>query len=64
MVEIVALITNELRGRAPTLKLGGFRVIGQRIEAGDPEMTPVMRLRRHLIIERYRDLIEDINRAA
>lgn len=62
--EIVALITNELRARAPALKLGGFRVIGQRIEAGDPEMTPVMRLRRHLIIERYRDLIEDIYRAA
>jgi long-chain acyl-CoA synthetase len=35
-----------------------FRVIEHRLEPEDPELTPMMKLRRHFVSEKYRDLIQ------
>ena len=41
-----------------------FRILPNRIEPEDPEVTQAMRLRRHLVLEKHRDLIEDMYRTA
>lgn len=46
---------NRVNATAP-VKLGGFSVIDRRLEPGDPELTPMMMLRRSFVIEKYRDL--------
>ena len=61
---VIALIAAELRARSPGVDLAAFRIVGQRIEPGDPEVTPVMRLRRHFVLSKYGDLIEEMYRAA
>jgi long-chain acyl-CoA synthetase len=35
-----------------------FRLIEQKLEPEDPELTPMMKLRRRFVSEKYRDLIE------
>ena len=35
-----------------------FRVIDRKLEPEDPELTPMMKLRRRFVSEKYRDLIE------
>ena len=37
-----------------------FRVIEQRLEPEDPELTPMMKLRRRFVREKYRELIEEM----
>jgi len=37
-----------------------FRLIEQKLEAEDPELTPTMKLRRRYVSEKYRDLIESM----
>ena len=59
---VVALIAGELAQRAPAL--AGFRIVAQRIEPEDPEVTPAMRLRRRFVLSKYEALIDDIYRAA
>jgi long-chain acyl-CoA synthetase len=41
-----------------------FRVIAQRLEPEDPELTPVMKLRRRFVNEKYHDLIEEMYRGS
>jgi long-subunit acyl-CoA synthetase (AMP-forming) len=38
-----------------------FRLIEQRLEPEDPELTPMMKLRRRFVSEKYRDLIEGMS---
>jgi long-chain acyl-CoA synthetase len=40
--------------------LRGFRLIAQRLEPEDPELTPVLKLKRRFVMEKYRHLIEEI----
>jgi long-chain acyl-CoA synthetase len=61
---VVALVAAELAARAPDLMLAGFRIVAGRIEPEDPEMTPAMRLRRHVVLRKHGDLIDDLYRAA
>ncbi len=61
---VVALIKAELAARAPEMRLAAFRILARRIEPEDPEVTPAMRLRRHYVLQKYDDLIEDMYRAA
>ncbi|HLJ52526.1 MAG TPA: hypothetical protein VKT24_04020, partial [Rhizomicrobium sp.] len=35
-----------------------FRVIDRKLEPEDPELTPMMKLRRRFVSEKYRDVIE------
>jgi long-chain acyl-CoA synthetase len=62
--EVQALIAGELRARAPDMVLAAFRILARRIEPEDPEVTPAMRLRRHFVLQKHHDLIEDIYRPA
>jgi long-chain acyl-CoA synthetase len=41
---------------ATPIKITEFTVIDRRLEPGDPELTPMMMLRRDFVIEKYRDL--------
>ncbi len=61
---VVALIGAELKARAPDTGLAAFRILANRIEPEDPEVTPAMRLRRHYVLQKYQDLIDDLYRAA
>lgn len=40
--------------------LRGFRLIDHKLEPEDPELTPVMKLRRCVVSEKYRELIEEM----
>ncbi|MBC7637019.1 MAG: AMP-binding protein, partial [Acetobacteraceae bacterium] len=41
-------------------KISAFTVIDRRLEPGDPELTPMMMLRRSFVIEKYRDLPKSV----
>ena len=64
--EIVALIqgeidrVNKLFARVEQVKT--FRLIEQKLTAEDEELTPTMKLKRKLVNEKYRDLIESMYR--
>lgn len=62
--DVQGLIAAELKAWAPDMALGAFRILAARIEPEDPEVTPAMRLRRHFVLSKYHDLIEDMYRAA
>lgn len=57
---ILTLIGEELRRHAPETALAAFRIVERRIGPGDPEVTPTMRLRRHVVIEHHAGLIADM----
>ena len=61
---VQSLIAAELRARAPDITLTAFRILASRIAPEDPEVTPAMRLRRHFVLSKYGDLIEDMYRPA
>lgn len=46
---------NRVNAAAP-VRLGTFTVIDRRLEPGDPELTPMMLLRRGFVVEKYRDM--------
>lgn len=41
-------------------RIGAFRLLDQRLEPEDPELSPVMKLRRGIVGEKYRELIEEM----
>jgi long-chain acyl-CoA synthetase len=45
---------------AAPVKLGTFAVIDRRLEPGDPELTPMMLLRRGFVVEKYRDMSNSV----
>lgn len=49
-------------GLEARLAIRKFRLIEQKIEPGDPELTPMLKLRRDFLNEKYRDLIEGMYR--
>jgi long-chain acyl-CoA synthetase len=60
--EIVALIQGELdrvnKGFARAEQVKKFRLLEAKLGAEDEELTPTMKLKRRLVSEKYRDLIE------
>ncbi len=62
--DVQGLISAELRAWAPDMVLAAFHILPARIEPEDPEVTPAMRLRRHLVLNKYQHLIDDMYRAA
>lgn len=42
------------------VRIGAFRLLEQRLEPDDPELSPVMKLRRGVVGEKYRSLIEEM----
>ena len=48
--------------RALPIKLSRFSVIDRRLEPGDPELTPMLRLRRDVVARSHPDLIEALFR--
>ena len=44
-----------------TEPIRSFRLIEQRLEPEDPELTPMMKLRRRFVSEKYRELIEGMS---
>jgi long-chain acyl-CoA synthetase len=60
--EIVALIQGELdrvnKGFARVEQVKKFRLLEAKLGAEDEELTPTMKLKRKLVSEKYRDLIE------
>ena len=60
--EVNRLIGQELervnRKFANTGKIQQFRLIEQKLEPEDPELTPTMKLKRSFVHEKYRDMIE------
>ena len=63
-----ALIAEAVAGvnasRAGGGSIRAFRLIEQRFEPGDPELSPVFSLRRAIVTERYREAIEAMLREA
>jgi len=66
--EVAALIgqaVEQANARAPGLRrIARFRLIDRALTPEDPELTPMMRLRRAMVVARFAPLIEDMSRAA
>ncbi|MCC6717922.1 MAG: AMP-binding protein [Acetobacteraceae bacterium] len=66
--EVAALIgaaVEQANARAPAgRRIARFRIIDRNLAPEDPELTPMMKLRRAVVLERFQPLIEDMNRAA
>jgi long-chain acyl-CoA synthetase len=66
--EVTALIgqaVEQANARAPgPRRIARFRLIDRALTPEDPELTPMMRLRRAMVLARFRPLVEEMNRAA
>ncbi len=51
-------------GAPPGRRIATFRLIDRNLAPEDPELTPMMKLRRDVVLDRFRPLVEDMNRAA
>jgi long-chain acyl-CoA synthetase len=51
-------------GQATRHPIQQFRLIDRRIEPEDPEVTPLMKLRRHVVTVKYQALLDEMYRAA
>ena len=58
LIEAEIQRVNALFARVEQVK--AFRLIEQKLTAEDEEMTPTMKLKRKLVNEKYRDLIESM----
>ena len=65
--EIIALINEEIdkvnKKFARVEQIKQFRMIENKLTAEDEELTPTMKLKRKLVNEKYKELIEDMYRA-
>jgi len=66
--EVAALI-GEVVARANAAAPAGrriahFRLLDRNLAPEDPELTPMMKLRRGVVLERFGKLVEEMNRAA
>ena len=59
-----ALIGREVARLAGPGAIAAIRLIDRKLEPEDPELTPLMKLKRHVVLGQYGDLIDDIYRAA
>ena len=66
--EVIALLgqaVEQANARAPgPRRIARFRLIDRALTPEDPELTPMMRLRRAMVLARFRPLVEEMNRAA
>ena len=64
--EVSALIGRaiEQANAAAKQRVTRFRLIDRNLAPEDPELTPMMKLRREVVVARFRPLIEDMSRAA
>ncbi len=66
--EVTALIgqtVEQANARAPAgRRIAQFRLIDRALAPEDPELTPMMKLRRDVVLERFRPLVDDMSSAA
>lgn len=66
--EVTALIgqaVEQANARAPaSRRIAQFRLIDRALAPEDPELTPMMKLRRDVVLERFRSLVEDMSSPA
>lgn len=63
--ELIGSAIEKANAQAPAIRrINSYRVIDQNLAPGDPELTPMMKLRRELVIERFRPMIEEMSCAA
>jgi long-chain acyl-CoA synthetase len=55
--ELIEAEIKRVNGMFPE-PIGSFRLIERKLEPEDPELTPMMKLRRRFVSEKYRELIE------
>ena len=62
--EVLALITQAVEaanGRAPAARrIARFRLLDRALAPGDAELTPMMKLRREVVLQRFRPLAEEL----
>jgi long-chain acyl-CoA synthetase len=51
-------------GTGPDARIAAFRLIGRRLEPTDRELTPMMKLKRHVVLGEFGELIDEMYRAA
>jgi len=65
VAELIGRAVAEVNARVPAeLRIASFRLIDRALAPDDPELTPMMKLRRAVVLERFRPLVEDMSRAA
>jgi long-chain acyl-CoA synthetase len=61
---VVALIREKIRERnkslAPYEAVRNFRIVGRDFTVEGEELTPTLKLRRQVVMARYRDLIDEM----
>ena len=66
--EVSALIGQAIEranaGAPPARRVARFRLIDRALAPEDPELTPMMRLRRDVVLARFGALVADMSRAA
>ena len=66
--EVTRLIdqaVDQANARAPAgQRIARFRLIDRNLAPEDPELTPMMKLRRNVVLERFGHLLQDLNHAA
>jgi long-chain acyl-CoA synthetase len=65
VTELVAQAVAEANARAPAgRRIARFRLIDRDLAAEDGALTPMMKLRRAVVLERFRPLLDEMDRAA
>lgn len=65
VAELIGRAVDDVNARAPGgLRIDRFRLIDRALAPDDPELTPTMKLRRAVVLERFRPLVEEMSRAA
>ena len=65
VTDLIARAVADANARAPAgLRIERFRLIDRALAPDDPELTPLMKLRRAVVLERFRPLVEEMSRAA
>lgn len=60
--QIKALLREKNRELAPFEAVTRFSILARELTVGDEELTPTLKLRRQIVMERYKDLIDEMYR--
>ena len=65
VTRLIAQAVDQANARAPaSRRIARFRLIDRNLAPEDPELTPMMKLRRNVVLERFGHLLQDMNHAA
>jgi long-chain acyl-CoA synthetase len=62
MAQIKAFLREKNRELAPFEAVTRFSILSREFAVGEEELTPTLKLRRQIIMERYKELIDEMSR--